>query len=108
MKNILQVNSTLTQECTQKIQLEKKMAYQDSFKHHCKVCYYMFSIKKCTKNDCICKPPRLPTGIFESMNHLLDPMPDESGYYKAFDDLYGETKTSEEHSPFLKQSEAKE
>ena len=106
-KHILQVDSTLTPECTQKIELEKKAAYQDFLKHHCKVHHYMFSIKKCTKVDCICKPPRLPTGIFGSLNHVPDPVPDDSDYYKAFDDLYGETETSEEHRPSLKQSEAK-
>ena len=67
----------------------------------------MFSIKKCTKDDCICKPPRLPTGVFESLNHLPDPVPDDSDHYKAFADLYGETETSKENRPSLKQSEAK-
>ena len=106
-KHILQIDSTVTQECTQKVQLEKKEAYQEFLIHHCKVQHYMFSIKKCTRDSCVCKPPRLPMEVFESLNHLPDPVPDDDDHYKAFDDLYGKSETSEEYRPSLKQSEAK-
>ena len=106
-KHILQIDSTVTQKCTQKVQLEKKEAYQEFLIHHCKVRHYMFSIKKCTRDSCVCKPPRLPMEVFESLNHLPDPVPDDDDHYKAFDDLYGKSEMSKEYHPPLKQSEAK-
>ena len=77
-QRILQIDSTVTQECTQKVQLEKKEAYQEFLTNHCKVRHYMFSIKKCTRDSCVCKPPRLPVGVFESLSHLPDPVPDDT------------------------------
>ena len=63
----------------------------------------MFSIKKCTENDCaICKPPRLPTEMFNKIRHLPEPEPSGLDHYKPFEDVYGQP-TSEKHRPSLTQ-----
>ena len=57
------------------------------------------------RDSCVCKPPRLPD-VFESLNHLPDPGPEDGYHYKSFDHLYRNNETIEHH-PSLKQSEAK-
>ena len=66
----------------------------------------MFSIKKCGATDgIICKPPRLPKEIFDTVHHLPDPVRD-GDIYKAFSDVYG-TSISEKDSPTLQSSAEK-
>ena len=51
---------------------------------------YMF---KCEDATCsVCKPPRLPQDVFQSLHHLPDPVPN-ADHYKEFSVLYG-TETS--------------
>ena len=38
--------------------------------------------------------------VFEEVYFLPDPVPNDDGHYKSFEDVYG-TKTSEEHRPSL-------
>ena len=70
--------------------------------------HYSFCVKKCSKSDCkICKKPRLPGNVFEEINFLPDPVPNDNGHYKSFSDVYG-TKTSEEHRPSIQKKPAKQ
>ena len=72
---------------------------QEFIDHCCQLRHYSFCIKKCGKNDCkICKKPRLPVNVFEEVMFLPDPIPQDDGHYKSFEDVYG-TKTTEEHRP---------
>jgi hypothetical protein len=84
---------------------QKKDKFQDFLKQHCKVRHYMFSVKKCNTSSCVCKPPRLPGPVYDSIYHLPDPIPRTDGdHYKDFDDLYGKEETTEKHRPSLKES----
>ena len=55
----------------------------------------------------ICKPHRLPKGIFEQIKPFPDPLPGSDGHYLSFSDVYG-PQTSEEHRPTLKKSSSKQ
>jgi hypothetical protein len=107
-KNILSVDDTITRETTTKAGIQKKDKFQDFLKQHCKVRHYMFSVKKCNTSSCVCKPPRLPGPVYDSIYHLPDPIPRTDGdHYKDFDDLYGKEETTEKHRPSLKESRKK-
>lgn len=105
-KHILAVDDTVTPETTTKAGIQNKEKFQDFLQRHCKVRHYMFSVKKCNSTSCICKPPRLPRPIFDSLHHLPDPVPD-SDHYKDFEHVYGKGETTEEHRPSLKEAEKK-
>ena len=63
-----------------------------------------FSLKKCGENDCTtCLPKRLPSDIFDQLNHLPNPIPDpyNEGNYVKFNNIYG-TETTEEHMASLR------
>lgn len=78
----------------------------DFLESHCKVCHYMFSVKKCGSTDCTtCKVPRLPIDVLNDIHHLPDPIPD-GDKYKSFDDVYG-SQTSERHRSSLSTPGAK-
>ncbi|PKK56611.1 hypothetical protein RhiirC2_799650 [Rhizophagus irregularis] len=48
-----------------------------------------FSIKKCNKDDCeICLPIRSPQDIFNTLDHLPDPVSANNEHYKNFSDIY--------------------
>ena len=68
--------------------------------HCCRFRHYQFSIKKCGAEDCdICRPPRLPQEIFETVNVLPDPVPVRMNVtYIPFEKVYG-TNTTEVHRP---------
>jgi len=52
----------------------------------------MFSIKKCGAADCsICKKPRLPEEVFNTISHLPEPV-QNGDVYKSFSDVYGAIK----------------
>ena len=104
-KNILTVDDTLTPEISKKVEVQTKEKYNDFVQQHCKVRHYMFSVKECRGPSCICKPPGLPEGVFDSLFHLPDPCPDGE-HYKDFEALYGK-ETSEEHRPSLWGQESK-
>ena len=79
-------------------------SYEAFLEEHCKIRHYIFSVKKCTQDKCICKPPRLPKERFDTLEHLPDPVPDKDDeHYMAFDELYGKFETTEEHRPSEKQ-----
>ena len=101
-KYILTVDNTITPETTTKDKMSSVEKYHDFLKQHCKVRHYMFSVKKCNRPSCICKPPRLPMEVFINLHHLPDPIPD-GDHYKDFDQLYGKGETTEEHRPSLKE-----
>jgi len=88
-KGLLEVDKTLT--IGEKL---KKGSLDDQnlkrfYDHCCQQRHYSFCIKKCGKLDCdICKPPRLPPEIFETLAFLPDPVPLGDGHYKPFDTVY--------------------
>jgi hypothetical protein len=74
---------------------------REFFDHCCCSRFYFFSIKKCGKVDCnLCLPIKSPQHIFDSLDHLPDPIPANSDHYKNFDDVYG-TDTNESYCPFI-------
>ncbi len=98
---IKKIDPSLTKDKTTAKEIEKHPKILDFLKSHCVQRNYMFSVKKCGKNDChICGTPRLPTDVFSELSHLPDPIPDGE-HYKAFDMVYG-TETNEIHMPSLK------
>lgn len=48
---------------------------QDFIKKHWLERHYMFSVKRCGEDDCVCGRPRLPKEIFNELHHLPDPAP---------------------------------
>ena len=61
----------------------------------------VFSVMKCADISClVCKAPRLPEDVFQSLHHVPDPVPN-GDHYKDFAALYG-TETSEQHKPSSK------
>ncbi len=98
---IREVDDTLTQnDTTAKLLLPKKKL-QAFFDSHCKRRHYMFSVMKCTDASClVCKPPRLPEDVFQSLHHIPDPVP-KGEHYQDFSAAYG-TETSEQHKPSSK------
>ena len=103
--NILVIDDTITPETTTKDEMQKKKRFQNFLQWHCKIHHYMFSVKKCNTPSCICKPPRLPKNVFDSLHHLPNPMPD-GDHYQEFEHLYG-NDTTEQHRPSLQESEKK-
>ena len=68
--------------------------------HCCRIRHYSFSILKCGSSDCqICRLPRLPRDVFDTLHHLPDPIRDGT-IFKPFCDVYG-TATTEEDRPSL-------
>lgn len=74
-QKILTIDSTLNPNNLRKADVSSKTALLDFLQVHCKVCHYMFSVKKCKLPGCVCNPPRLPVDIFDSLHHLPDPIP---------------------------------
>ena len=96
------VDDTVTRDDRAKKVLTNRPALKQFFEHCCLVRHYQFAIKKCGDSSCdICKPPRLPQPVFQSLHHIPDPVPDSDGlHYKPFDILYGRS-TTEQHRPSL-------
>ena len=81
--NILkQVQSDIVPtNCTKAASLTSLTQLKNFMDHCCHIRHYMFSIKKCGASDCtICKPHRLPKEIFDTSNHLPDPVRDGDVY----------------------------
>lgn len=74
--------------------------------HCCQTRHYSFSILKCGSSHCrICKPPRLPQEIFNTLHYIPDPIHD-GNVHKPFSDIYG-TITTEKDRPSLNSSAEK-
>ncbi|CAB4382612.1 unnamed protein product [Rhizophagus irregularis] len=87
LKNILQIDSTLTKNETTKQQLRKHKSL----------------IKKCNQPTCeVCYPVRMPIDIFQNLYFLPDPVPsrDNPDHYEQFANLYGKP-TTEQFCPSL-------
>lgn len=77
------------------------------FSHCCQRRHYSFCIKKCGLIDChICKPPRLPGDVFQSLHFIPDPVAD-GNVYKPFAEVH-ETDSSEKDRPSLNLSAEKQ
>ena len=73
-KNILSVDNTVTKKDTAKKVLLSKNGLKKFFEHCCSLSHYSFGVKKCGMASCsICKPVRLPSEVFKSLNFLLFP-----------------------------------
>lgn len=96
------VDSTLNREETiTKKKLPGKKDLHAFMKHCCVRRHYSFQVKKCGSSSCsICKPPRLPKQVFDTLEFLPDPVPGEDGHYKSFQQLFG-TPTDGSHRPSL-------
>ena len=94
------IDESIDPKNTNKQSVFKNKVFQEFYEGHCILRHYMFSVKKCGKESCtICKPPRLPADVFNSLNHLPDPVP-MGDRYQDFTTLYGQP-TSEKHCPSL-------
>ena len=85
-------------------QLKDRPWLKQFLEHCCKCRTYVFCIKKCGKEECqTCKVPRLPRDVFDDIDFLPDPKPNERGdHYLPFRDLYGSdvgNDESEKHLP---------
>ena len=58
---------------------------------HCRERHYMFSVRKCGANDCVCGTGRTETDMLSNIHHLPDPNPMmfEADKFKHFDDCNG-------------------
>ena len=58
---------------------------------HCHERHYMFSVKRCGLDDCVCGKVRLSNDIMKTVHHLSDLIPSlfDSDKFKRFDDAYG-------------------
>ena len=99
LENIKRIDANLNINDTAK-KIGKKLNLTDFLKTHCAEKTYMFYVKKCDDiSSHICKPPRLPKEIFQTLKHLPDPILD-GDHYKTFNDLYG-LITSEQYRPSI-------
>ena len=93
--------------CTKAARLQHFPKLKGFLDHCCNTRQYMFSIKKCgAAGYTICKPPRFPRDIFDTICHLPDPVKDD--VYKPFSDLYGITTTEKDRPSSLQSSAKKE
>ena len=103
--NVRKIDGSLERTDTTKV-LTKGKELQEFMQSHCKICHYIFSVKKCSDADCsICKLPQLPPDIYCNIHHLPDPIPD-GDKYKDFEAVY-ESQTSEKHRLCLSSPGAK-
>ena len=87
-----------------KATVAKSSSLRKFLSHCCQVRHYTFSVLKCGKPTCtICRPPRLPSDVFDQLHHLPDPSMGEGGHYKPFMDVFGRT-TTEDERPSKKKS----
>jgi len=100
--SIQQDRSRVERTHTEKRQLANLPGLSAFLDHCCQTRHYFFAIHKCGESDCtMCRPPRLPTEVFEQLHHFPDPVPDkDSDSYQSFDMIYG-NKTLEKFRPSL-------
>ena len=51
---------------------------------HCRSGQYLFSVKKCRDDECVCGLPRVPPQVFIKLDHVPFPVP-EREHYKFFE-----------------------
>ena len=75
---------------------------------HCKERHYLFSIKKCESNDCVCQDVCLDADVFKNIHHLPNPTPSTTNpdKFTKFQDIYGKD-TSRENDKYLPSKNAK-
>ena len=72
--------------------------------HCCRASHYNFSVLKCGVSQCsICKPPRLPLTVFNTLKHIPFPTPMDDGHYMPFSEAL-KINTTEEHYPSFRAS----
>ena len=66
--------------------LPQRKMMQKFMDSHCRSRQYFFSVKKCLPSGCeLCGDVIMPYDEFQKLDHLPDPVPDESGeHYKSF------------------------
>ena len=56
--------------------------------HCCQLRHYSFCVKKCGKIDCtMCRPPRLPSDVFQEIKFLPDTIPNADSRYTVKKEL---------------------
>ena len=81
-----------------KSDLDRLPVLKQFLNHCCQTRHYSFCIQKCGSSDCqICKPPRLPKEVFETLYYISDPICD-GNVYKPFSDVYGTITTVKDWS----------
>ncbi|CAB5188313.1 unnamed protein product [Rhizophagus irregularis] len=104
--SMLQLDPTLTKDDRNWANI-KNNPISNFFNHCCHSHSYFFSIKKCGKDDCeICLPIRSSQDIFNTLDHLPDPVPANNEHYKNFSDVY-HMDTSESYCPSIQARKAK-
>ena len=97
-----QVQPDISLENVSKKTLPSLPRLQCFLDHCCQSRHYSFCIIKCGSADCsICKPPRLPREIFDTLHYIPDPIR-EGDVYKPFSEVYG-TETTEKDRPTLQE-----
>ena len=89
---IFKVDDLMTKRDHTKQVLKNRPSLKRFLEHCCKARHYLFSIKKCGEQDySICRSPQLPCEVFESLQHLPDPLRSVDGeHYRSFVELYGQ------------------
>ena len=59
-------------------------ALKPFMERHCRSGQYLFSVKKCGDDECVCGLPRDPPQVFTELDHLPFPVP-EREHYKFFE-----------------------
>ncbi|UZO11684.1 uncharacterized protein OCT59_003243 [Rhizophagus irregularis] len=104
--SMLQLDPTLTKDDRNWANI-KNNPISNFFNHCCHSHSYFFSIKKCGKDDCeICLPIRSSQDIFNTLDHLPDPVPANNEHYKNFSDVY-HMDTSESYCPSIQAQDEK-
>ena len=82
------VDPAITRSDRSKDCLARRPKLKEFMMHCCHERKYVFAVKKCGKHDCdICKPTCLPSEVFNTLYHILDPTPDGNEHYKPFSEL---------------------
>ncbi len=84
-ENIKLIDSAACLDGITKASMKNYEGIPKFFDHCCQVRHYSFCIKKCGQDDCsVCKSIRLPREVFDKINSLHDPIPQDDGHYKEF------------------------
>ncbi len=96
------IDASLTPSDTTMKSIKDKVTFLDFVKHCCRVSHYSFQVKKCGKLDCnLCRPIRMDSDVFSSLNFVPNPVPGADEHYKPFNEVYGEEEPNEKHRPSL-------
>ena len=85
--------------------LNEKQRLKEFIASHCRARHYSFQIRKCGLPDCafgLCKPPRLPPDVFNSLAWLPDPVVQEASpdHYQPYSAVKGK-QTTDQNRPSL-------